>query len=149
MPRMAILVTPTGLATLRVPLPGRRHGKVLQKALHPSAAYGFYYVIPYVSKLPTGWHKKASQLRCGAFFELCSGDSYRIQTCNLLIRSQMLYSVELRSRVKWSGTTFILLFYRALCLFDAGLLSSEVAEIEDACTTYFTNFVEFDLLDER
>ena len=23
------------------------------------------------------------------------GDSYRIQTCNLLIRSQMLYSVEL------------------------------------------------------
>ena len=25
------------------------------------------------------------------------GDSYRIQTCNLLIRSQMLYSVELRS----------------------------------------------------
>ena len=26
------------------------------------------------------------------------GDSYRIQTCNLLIRSQMLYSVELRSR---------------------------------------------------
>ena len=28
----------------------------------------------------------------------CGGDSYRIQTCNLLIRSQMLYSVELRSR---------------------------------------------------
>ena len=26
------------------------------------------------------------------------GDSDRIQTCNLLIRSQMLYSVELRSR---------------------------------------------------
>ena len=26
------------------------------------------------------------------------GDSYRIQTYNLLIRSQMLYSVELRSR---------------------------------------------------
>ncbi len=25
-------------------------------------------------------------------------DSYRIQTCNLLIRSQMLYSVELMSR---------------------------------------------------
>ena len=28
---------------------------------------------------------------------LLGGDSYRIQTCNLLIRSQMLYSVELRS----------------------------------------------------
>ena len=26
------------------------------------------------------------------------GDSYRTQTCNLLIRSQMLYSIELRSR---------------------------------------------------
>ena len=30
--------------------------------------------------------------------ELLYSDSYRIQTCNLLIRSQMLYSVELRSR---------------------------------------------------
>ena len=29
---------------------------------------------------------------------ICFGDSYRIQTCNLLIRSQMLYSIELRSR---------------------------------------------------
>ena len=31
-------------------------------------------------------------------FFLC--DSYRIQTYNLLIRSQMLYSVELRSQVQ-------------------------------------------------
>ncbi len=30
-------------------------------------------------------------------------DSYRIQTCNLLIRSQMLYSVELRSHLLASG----------------------------------------------
>ena len=31
--------------------------------------------------------------------EACDlGDSHRIQTCNLLIRSQMLYSVELASR---------------------------------------------------
>ena len=37
---------------------------------------------------------KASFLRLFLFF--C--DSCRIQTCNLLIRSQMLYSVELRSR---------------------------------------------------
>ena len=29
------------------------------------------------------------------------GDSDRIQTCNLLIRSQMLYSVELRSQFDW------------------------------------------------
>ena len=32
-----------------------------------------------------------------SFFQLPC-DSCRIQTCNLLIRSQMLYSVELRSR---------------------------------------------------
>ena len=32
--------------------------------------------------------------------EACDlGDSHRIQTCNLLIRSQMLYSVELASLV--------------------------------------------------
>ena len=28
-------------------------------------------------------------------------DSCRIQTCNLLIRSQMLYSIELMSRILW------------------------------------------------
>ena len=44
----------TGLVTLRVPLPGRRHGKALLKALQPAAANGFSDVIPYVSKLPTG-----------------------------------------------------------------------------------------------
>ncbi len=36
----------------------------------------------------------------GSFnFHLCDPD--RIQTCNLLIRSQMLYSVELRDRVSF------------------------------------------------
>ena len=39
------------------------------------------------------------------FFE---SDSYRIQTCNLLIRSQMLYSVELRSRNPGRARYFIL-----------------------------------------
>ena len=29
-------------------------------------------------------------------------DSYRIQTCNLLIRSQMLYSIELRSHLLYA-----------------------------------------------
>ena len=33
-------------------------------------------------------------------FNMC--DSYRIQTYNLLIRSQMLYSVELTSRAVWA-----------------------------------------------
>ena len=38
-------------------------------------------------------YKKAFTYLVNAFFS----DSYRIQTYNLLIRSQMLYSVELRS----------------------------------------------------
>ena len=45
-------------------------------------------------------------------------DSYRIQTCNLLIRSQMLYSVELRSRfataklqIIFQIQTFSLIFF--------------------------------------
>ena len=42
-----------------------------------------------------GWGMKKGRKR-----EACDlGDSHRIQTCNLLIRSQMLYSVELASLV--------------------------------------------------
>ena len=37
-----------------------------------------------------------------------SGDSYRIQTCNLLIRSQMLYSVELRNHFALKVSPFLL-----------------------------------------
>ena len=72
-------------------------------------------------------------------------DSYRIQTYNLLIRSQMLYSVELRS----------LFIARLLCgsgldyaLFaDAGLLTGKVAEVEDAGTADFTDLVDSDAVD--
>ncbi len=35
------------------------------------------------------------------FFSLSLSDSHRIQTYNLLIRSQMLYSVELANRIKY------------------------------------------------
>ncbi len=42
--------------------------------------------------------EKATTFSCNRFF-FC-GDLDRIQTCNLLIRSQMLYSVELRSHFK-------------------------------------------------
>ncbi len=35
------------------------------------------------------------------------GDSGRIQTCNLLIRSQMLYSVELRSQSLFAIGVFL------------------------------------------
>ena len=38
-------------------------------------------------------HKKSHRFPVTFF-----SDPHRIQTCNLLIRSQMLYSVELRSR---------------------------------------------------
>ena len=47
-----------------------------------------------------GWCFVAEKQKKGIKFDsLDFGDSYRIQTCNLLIRSQMLYSVELRSQI--------------------------------------------------
>ena len=58
-------------------------------------------------------------------FRFC--DSYRIQTCNLLIRSQMLYSVELRSHVA--------------CLTFA---TAKVYPFFDICNTFIKNkFVTF------
>ena len=42
--------------------------------------------------------KKEDFTYCKILLKLKFCDSCRIQTCNLLIRSQMLYSVELRSR---------------------------------------------------
>ena len=71
------------------------------------------------------------------------GDSDRIQTCNLLIRSQMLYSVELRSRVQFHAISL----FADLCtllLLDASLLTSELTEVENTCTANLTNLVEFD-----
>ena len=65
------------------------------------------------------------------FIQLC--DSGRIQTCNLLIRSQMLYSVELRSqkllkrcflkadakvRNIFESTKFILYFLKTFLLYN-------------------------------
>ena len=51
------------------------------------------------------WGKRGANIKrkiakCVIFHDLAifGGDSYRTQTCNLLIRSQMLYSIELRSR---------------------------------------------------
>ena len=41
--------------------------------------------------------KKRNWLKFNQLRFFC-GDSYRTQTCNLLIRSQMLYSIELRSQ---------------------------------------------------
>ena len=44
-----------------------------------------------------GWCFVAENKKGNQIDSLDFCDSYRIQTCNLLIRSQMLYSVELRS----------------------------------------------------
>ena len=53
-------------------------------------------------------------------------DSYRIQTCNLLIRSQMLYSVELMSHCRFGFATAKLgLFFlpaKLFCLFFRAFL---------------------------
>ena len=91
-------MTRTGLAALRAPFPGivtAKHGQTLVRCAH------WAFPVPVLAK--------ASFRRAGAknarhivssVFVLCTGDSYRIQTCNLLIRSQMLYSVELTSQVR-------------------------------------------------
>ena len=81
-------------------------------------------------------------------------DPYRIQTCNLLIRSQMLYSVELRGRfsdrLRSDIHLCIFLFYEVhLLLFDPCLLTGEVSQIENSCPAYLTDFVQFDRIDER
>ena len=83
------------------------------------------------------------------FIQLC--DSGRIQTCNLLIRSQMLYSVELRSqkllkrcflkadakvRNIFESTKFILYFFKNfLALQPVGMTGLEPASSRppDAC----------------
>ena len=56
---------------------------------------------------------------------ICNGvfsDSDRIQTCNLLIRSQMLYSVELRSLV-CQLANLVVLNCSNLLLLDTSLLT--------------------------
>ena len=82
------------------------------------------------------------------------GDSYRTQTCNLLIRSQMLYSIELRSQYVTGTGPGVVLFGGdfldgTLGFADAGLLAGEVAEVEDTRPADLTDLVDLDLLDER
>ena len=55
--------------------------------------------------------KNPSEILSKGFYR----DSYRIQTCNLLIRSQMLYSVELRSREYYSD--FAVIFFSLMRAF--------------------------------
>ena len=72
-------------------------------------------------------------------------DSDRIQTCNLLIRSQMLYSVELRSRLQHCCLFLVLVLNDSdFLLLDTSLLTSKFSEVEDTCSTNLTNLVELD-----
>ena len=75
-----------------------------------------------------------------AFFS----DSYRTQTCNLLIRSQMLYSIELRSR---SALRPLLCLFGYALFLDASLLTGKIAKVEDARPADFTNLVDSDAVD--
>ena len=79
---------------------------------------------------------------------LCTGDSCGIQTHNLLIRSQMLYSVELRSLYVLLGSGSRCLSIELLLL-DTGLLACQSTEVEDTCASYLAVLVDFDVLDER
>ena len=72
-------------------------------------------------------------------------DACRIQTCDLLIRSQMLYSAELRRRPPVIGLFFGRDF--TLCFLDACLLACKIAEVEDAGPAYLTDFVHLDAVD--
>ena len=75
-------------------------------------------------------------------------DPNRIQTYNLLIRSQMLYSVELWDHTRY--TTLLCFCWRVfflnhhkLLLLDSGLLTRKISEIEDSCSANVTNLVDF------
>ena len=63
------------------------------------------------------------------------GDPYRIQTCNLLIRSHLFCVCSLYN-------PYFLLLY-------AGFLTGKIAEIENACPADFTDLVEFNRINER
>ena len=82
-------------------------------------------------------------------------DSRGIQTHNLLIRSQVLYSVELGSQYVKPVRRGLFgcgdgLLYRSgkLLLLDACLLAGEVAEVEDARAADLTDLVDLNGLDE-
>ena len=64
---------------------------IFELSLFVCSGYGGDAIVSY------GINKKRGLYFCKILFRYVC-DSGRIQTCNLLIRSQMLYSVELRSQ---------------------------------------------------
>ena len=63
---------------------------------------------------PIGGIKKEVVTMCNNLLS----DSYRIQTCNLLIRSQMLYSVELANQRCFVSQFVSVLRVQSYCLFS-------------------------------
>ena len=103
---------------------------------------------PYESKLSTARHHKKKSGTEVLDFQ-CFGDSHGIQTHNLLIRSQMLYSVELGSQV---GERLLCCGSGdggSLLLLDPGFLAGQASQVEDTCATHLTDLVEFNRVDER
>ena len=86
--------------------------------------------------------KNPSEMLSKGFYR----DSYRIQTCNLLIRSQMLYSVELRSRFRTRTSVDVLakLLSDDSLLLDSSLLTGEISDVEDTCSANLTVLVNLD-----
>ena len=81
-----------------------------------------------------------------------------IQTHNLLIRSQMLYSVELRGRYVYLSQELLCRRVDCFCtrcesyeslLFDAGFLTGQIPEVENLSPAYLTALVKINLRDER
>ena len=69
----------------------------------------------------------ANQFSLNLHLSLC--DSHRIQTCNLLIRSQMLYSVELANLLvcdpSQNHDAKLVLFFE-LCKFSGNFLQNKI-----------------------
>ena len=81
-----------------------------------------------------------------------------IQTHNLLIRSQMLYSVELRGRYVYLSQELLCRRVDCFCtrcesyeslLLDAGFLTGQIPEVENLSPAYLTALVKINLRDER
>ncbi len=70
-------------------------------------------------------HNKSEPINLDSLLSSC--DPYRIQTCNLLIRSQILYSVELMGRI---ATTKVVIFFviamPEACFFEKNIVLSAI-----------------------
>ena len=96
-----------------------------------------------------GWRRKTKEdkKRRPKWPPFC--DSAGIQTPNLLIRSQMLYSIELRNQFIKPVLLFRVLLGGYGLLANASLLSGQIAEIEYAGATNLADLVNGNAVDCR